>query len=129
MREILFRGLRVDNLEWVKGNLVKWDDKCVIIPTGCSLQKINIGSNLYTTSSYEVIPETVGQFTGLLDKNWVKVFEGDIIAEQLNKEDNIIRKVSYHPGEFSMNPGLLSLYHKKHKIIGNIHEHAHLLET
>lgn len=72
MKEILFRGIRKDNGEWETGSLV-------VIRGGCSDEQVFIADKM-TGYLTPVIPESVGQFTGLHDKNGVKVFEGDIIA-------------------------------------------------
>ena len=84
MREIKFRGKRIDNGEWVYGCYLKrW--------TGTKY-KHYIHDGL---SEYEVDPETVGEYSGLLDKNSVEVFEGDIA--QTVKMKAIVRLGEFTP--------------------------------
>ncbi len=86
MREVLYRGKRKDNGEWVEG-FVFYN------PTATHIA-------WYKTNGLpdvaEVDPETIGQWTGLVDKNGVKVFEGDVF----NIEDEIVGTVIFKDGCF-----------------------------
>ena len=125
IREVIFRGKRTDNGEWIEGSLlgIDWCDK----PSTYS-----IAPNTPVSVFYSVIPETVGQYTGLTDKNGVRIFEGDIVS--LVKHDGLIYKVVYVPCRYELvnskgvNCFVLDIYKSENiEVIGNIHDNPELL--
>lgn len=86
MRKILFRGKRLDNGEWVDGCLAAYDLICQNYPEDTS----NATGDYYGQTPYvgfvEVDPETVGQFTGLTDKNGKRIFRVTLL--KLTTENN-----------------------------------------
>lgn len=126
MREILFRGAqKVDcakSLIWYKGSLI-------IEADGYTGEKEYYIQN--ENGSYLVIPETVGQYTGLTDKNGNKIFEGDIVKAP----DGEIFKIEWHSVALSWilrNKKSSCLAYLRYldmfEIIGNIHDNPELLK-
>lgn len=138
MREIKFRGKRVDNGEWVIGSLV-------MVCNGESLKRypcIVISYNHDTFDWHEVIPETIGQFTGLTDKNGKEIFEGDILRLYLPNDEWLHHKKServvsmeflnyewYLRGFNSLNGNFYfgNIKADMLEIIGNIHDNPELI--
>ena len=128
MREMLFRGKRADNGEWIYGNLFIPDNPDTPV-------EILIGTNSVRIS-YEVLPETVGQYTGLLDKNGKKIFEGDIIFRNYYGEKKTYQVVyNKYIGAFT-GQDKEGLYYTTFdgdsecfEVIGNIHDNPELLEV
>lgn len=135
MRKILFRGKRVDNGEWVTGCYVKSKiSGCYILISKLQCSKTAIKDDF---DVYEVIPETVGQDTGLTDKNdknGQKIFEGDILRVSQNEVVEIYYDECYCQFRARTANGVENAidyycgYPVQYEVIGNIHDNPELLK-
>lgn len=121
MREILFRGKRVDNDEWIYGDLRHWRSGNV------GIHSEELHSTLY------VDPETVGQYTEQPDKYNEKIFEWDILRGYFDGAHERVGVVVFDDGRWEVHSqsGLyiaeLTECHKP-EVIGNIHDNPELLK-
>ena len=128
IQKIIFRGKRVDNGEWVYG-YYSFDNR----PTSRGTY-ITCYSG-YSQLDYEVIPETVGQYTGLTDKNGKKIFEGDIVFKRTYQGKKPMN-VYFASGQFTCGVGggsstpshYYTLDDKQVEIIGNIFDNPELMK-
>lgn len=130
MREIHFRGICKDSKRWAYGYYVHFED----FSQGINYHGICSG---YYNTHFEVIPETVGQYTGLKDKNNVDVFEGDIVV--CNQSGSYgISVIIYDNSAFYVMPlngnilerTLWDYWYNDWdiEVIGNIHDNPELLK-
>ena len=98
MREHLFRGIRVDNGEWVEG-FYHYSNRINPI-TKEIVQTIHWILPIGGQDAYDVIPESVGEYIGIHDKNGTKIFENDIVRtqERYNRPYSKNRKSKRHIG-------------------------------
>lgn len=160
-REILYRGKRIDNSEWIEGyytelpvgslaaTIFSNDDEIVCEDTASYIIKVFARQHSnYSNSTplqvvecekYKVIPKTIGQYTGLTDKNGKKIFEGDIVKIEdddgnTNFSDGGIGDVVFYRGIWyvsgEVHNGLYDLERNYYvSVIVNIHDNPELLEV
>jgi hypothetical protein len=123
MRDIIFRGKRVKDGKWGYGSLfssmtgqkfIRWE--------------VDDDGEIEGIVRYEVIPETVGQFIGLLDKNGKKIFEGDIV--RIEDFANAVVKWREDIACWTLQGYIIGNTWDSSmlEVIGNIHDNPELLE-
>lgn len=135
MREIIFRGKRIDNDEWVEGAFLNdRDGSFYICPAVSDISYEDSSNRRRIGYWYKVDQSTVGQFTGLTDKNGKRIFEWDIIRKTNEGRHARIftadirtsfctnEKVYYGPCDYLIESC-------EYEIIGNIHDNPELLEV
>lgn len=134
MREILFRGKRIDNGEWIEGYFVyckseyDYEKTAEIIPR--EADRIYRGEyDLYDVR--EVDPDTVGQYTGLTDCGNEKLFEHDVVTAKFKANGARYNfKIVFKNGYFLFDNGYVAvLFNEIRSVrkIGNIHDNPELL--
>ena len=143
MREILFKAKRIDNGEWVEGYLVKACQNTypngyeIIDKDGINYDELDCWQPSFT--SYEVDEKTICQYTGLTDKNGIKIWENDICSTDIKRPYAI---VEFRNGCFmyNLNDGTEDYYDimmpteplvdsdKYTEVIGNIFDNPELLK-
>ena len=142
MREILFRGKRLQGGDWVEGYFFKSDINKRVRESGKATLIFTPDCDTFITvpechNSFMVVSDTVGQYTGLLDKNGKRIFEGDI-AKVLQGKDKDIAYVGFENGAFMLYPKTGNIYERTLweywyndwdvEVIGNITDNPELLE-
>lgn len=123
MREILFRAKREDNGEWVHGYYVRLPD----VAGSVNMMHIPARNPDECNATFYIDPKTLGQFTGLTDKNGTRIFEGDIVEYERKRYS-----INYlpHYARFSAvkpNTVFCVFAYQRGEVIGNIYDNPELI--
>lgn len=143
MRVIKFRAKCLDNGEWVCGGSSLISDDFCVIQKGtefyCETRVYSRTERFFQLQGFVCDKNTLGQFTGLLDKNGKEIYEGDIIRTkrygvvhgQSNTQGADLFRVVYKNAQFYIDNKLRHFYlqdSKCNEVIGNIHDNPELLK-
>lgn len=157
MRQIKFRGKRLDNGEWRVGSLLNIEDTYFIIENDdFSFDYRDESAHFwFDAQEYEVDPNTIGQFTGLYDKNGKEIYEGDLLRylpvrqDKWDEENFVANEVFFHGNDCcdmhigwqmnrrhfqghicgtSENPQMKPSTTAQMEVIGNIHDNPELIK-
>lgn len=123
-RTIKFRGKGLYSDKWIAGYYLVNRGDHFITPD-------EIVNPLVHWSDYQVAPDTIGQFTGLVDKHGTEIYEGDILESEVHKAhyvgfcDGGFDLIE--PNEERLGLGRLSIYAQHMQVIGNIHDNPELI--
>lgn len=133
MREILFRGKRSNDGGWIEGYLLRSDERTFIAPAPECLSSLYMMNSYSFIGFHEVDTSTVGQYTGLTDKNGKKIFEGDILRYINEDGESHYITVVFEECAFLIedeeitDPDLLTSYGCLGlEVFGNIHDNPEL---
>lgn len=130
-REIKFRAKRADGSAWVYGDLRQENSGNKVIMTNLKTWEDNGGNVDAYGENIIVNPSTIGQYTGLHDKNGKEIYEGDIVkwdecvADYVRVENK--SEVFYDDSTCSFEP-LDEVFYSTFEVIGNIYDNPKLLE-
>lgn len=130
-REIKFRGKRLDNGEWVVGDLIHKNNGDVAIRTYLNVWVDNSDDIDAYGEEFIINPATVGQYTGLKDKNGKEIYEGDLFHAGYFGGNDVVLWNKENARYIGKTPhGYISYVGREPsaEIVGNIHDHPELLK-
>lgn len=132
MRDVKFRGQSKQTGAWLYGSLIRRGERCFILPFTGKMR----------AADTEVIPATVGQYTGLKDRKGIAIYEGDVIRSPLSEDKTRPHRIFYHTGNAAFMGALVDrkelcylrldqdwIYKFGKEVIGNIHDNPELLKN